>query len=143
MSTERDAMSTEPQTPQEGAIVEVETSSELTSPPQPPANPVQQETQDLIRAIQTKAFSEAQKAGEFARESYLEAVRRARQEVENLDLFEPERIEEAIERIQGEVEKDWGRIASEVNRLGDRLNEAARAAWEALTKPSSDSDSDS
>jgi hypothetical protein len=94
---------------------------------------LRQETLDLIEAIRTKAQSEAQKAGDFARESYLDAVRRAREEVERLDLFEPNRIEEAIKQVQGEVEKDWESLVKQVTTVGDRLNEAAKAAWEKLT----------
>ena len=50
---------------------------------------VTDETQALIQAIQTKAFSEAQKAGDFARESYLEFIRGAREQVESLKVFDP------------------------------------------------------
>ena len=130
-------MTTEPLTPPEGAIVETN-ATELIETTPILDDQLKQETQDLIKAIQTKAFSEAQKAGEFARDNYLEAVRKAREEVENLNLFAPERIDEAIKGIQGEVEKDWGAIAKEVTTLGDRLNEAAKAAWEVLTSPRSE-----
>ena len=105
-----------------------------------------QETQNLIEAIRTKAQSEAQKAGDFARDSYLDAVRKAREEIENLNIFDPERIENAIKQVQGEVEKDWDRLFKQANDLGERLNEAAQAAWEKLTAPrpqESESESDS
>jgi len=132
-------MTTELPTPPEGAIVETNATelktTELLETTPLLDDQLKQETQDLIKAIQTKAFSEAQKAGEFARDNYLEAVRKAREEVENLNLFEPDRIDEAIKGIQSEVEKDWGAIAKEVTTLGDRLNEAAKAAWDVLTSP--------
>lgn len=112
----------------------------------PPKEPIKEETLALIEALRTKAQSEAQKAGDFARDNYLEAVRRARTEVEKLNLFEPNRIEDAIKQLQGEVEKDWDTLVKQVADVGDRLNEAAKAAWEKLTAPTAEkkqSDSDS
>lgn len=132
-------MTPDPLTPKDGALTAIETETPPLLETTPLLdNQLKQETQDLIAAIQTKAASEAQKAGEFARESYLETVRKAREEIENLNLFEPERIDEAIKRIQEEVEKDWTSIAKEIGGLGDRLNEAAKAAWAVLTAPRSD-----
>jgi acetyl-CoA acetyltransferase len=132
-------MTTDPLTPEDGALVEVEPETTPLVETTPLLDhQIKQETKDLIAAIQTKAASEAQKAGEFARESYLETVRKAREEIENLNLFEPERIDEAIKRVQTEVEKDWASIAKEIGGLSDRLNEATKAAWEVLTAPRSD-----
>ena len=102
---------------------------------------VTDETQALIQAIQTKAFSEAQKAGDFARESYLEFIRGAREQVESLKVFDPDNIESAMKQLQGEVEKDWTNVTRQCNDFGsqfsdfgDRLSAAAKAAWEVLTK---------
>jgi hypothetical protein len=102
---------------------------------------VTDETQALIQAIQTKAFSEAQKAGDFARGSYLEFIRGAREQVESLKVFDPDNIESAMKQLQGDVEKDWTNVTrqfndfgSQFNDFGDRLSAAAKAAWEVLTK---------
>jgi hypothetical protein len=92
------------------------------------------ETQALLEAIRTKAIEEANKAGAFARDSYLEAMRNARQQVETLNLFDPERIEAAIKQLQNDVEKDWEGLVEQVNQFGDRLSESAKAAWEILTQ---------
>ena len=130
-------MTTEPNLSQDNEIVEIETrTGEIVSAePKKTLEEIQKETTDLIAAIQTKASSEAQKAGEFARESYLDAVRKARTEIENLDLFEPSRIEDAFKQVQAEVEKDWDSVVNNVLSFGDRLNEAAKAAWEVLSAP--------
>ncbi|ACK64703.1 conserved hypothetical protein [Rippkaea orientalis PCC 8801] len=135
-------MTTEPNTPKNDAIEAVQPeivdeSSTITrpEPPKDAQSSIQEETTALIEAIRTKAFSEAQKAGEFARDNYLEAVRKARQDIESRQLFDPERIEEAIKQIQKEVEKDWDSVVKEVTGFGDRLNEAAKAAWDILTAP--------
>jgi hypothetical protein len=102
---------------------------------------VTDETQALIQAIQTKAFSEAQKAGDFARGSYLEFIRGAREQVESLKVFDPDNIESAMKQLQGDVEKDWTNVTRQFNDFGsqfsdfgDRLSAAAKAAWEVLTK---------
>jgi hypothetical protein len=133
-------MATDPNVPQEGAIVKVSPEIEtLVTQAMPDAtNEVKQETMQLIEAIKTKAQSEAQKAGDLTRETYLEAVRNAREQVESLNLFDRDRIEESIKLVQQEVEKDWDALAKQVTSLGDRLNEAAKAAWEVLTKSRSD-----
>lgn len=41
--------------------------------------------------------------------------------------------------MQMEAEKNWESIVKEVATFGDRLADAAKAAWEALTAPRPDS----
>lgn len=93
------------------------------------------ETKALINALKTRAQSEAQSAGTLTREAYLSAVRRARETLEQNKLIERDRIEHSFELIQREAEKNWESIVKEVAELGDRLADAAKAAWEALTAP--------
>lgn len=100
---------------------------------------VQEETMALIEAIKRKAQSETQKAGEFTREKYLEGVRKARTEVEKMN-FNPEQVETSIKKIQTEVEKDWEGLVKEVKSFGDRLSDAAKAAWDKLTSKSDKSE---
>ncbi len=40
--------------------------------------------------------------------------------------------------IQEEAEKNWDSLAKQVSELGERLTEAAQAAWEKLTAPRSE-----
>jgi len=103
---------------------------------------VRQETKQLIEAITRKAQSETQKAGEFAQENYLEAVRNIRTEIEKLNL-DPERVEESIKLVQMDAEKNWESLVKEFEDFGNRLNEAAQAAWSILTASDDDSDSSS
>ncbi len=138
-------MTTEPNVSQENAIEEVDVEiikADQATPTTAPSKPIQEETEALIDAIRTKAFSEAQKAGEFARDNYLEAVRKIRQDIEHRQVFDPEQIEDAMKQIQKEVEKDWESVVKEVTSFGDRLNEAAKAAWEILTAPKAQTDKD-
>lgn len=60
---------------------------------------VRAESKHLIETVTRKAQSEAQKAGELALDNYLEAVRRARQEIESTELFDPERIEQSFQLL--------------------------------------------
>ncbi|MGL5034600.1 MAG: hypothetical protein ACRC6M_12460, partial [Microcystaceae cyanobacterium] len=90
---------------------------------------------ELIEAIQTKAFEEAKKLGDFARKNYLDAVSNAREQVEKLEIFQPEAIEEAIQKLQTDVEQDWDGVTKQVTDFGDRLNEAAKSAWAILIQP--------
>jgi small-conductance mechanosensitive channel len=113
------------------ALVETEMPNE--------SNRVKQETMALIEAIKTKAQSETQKAGEFTREKYLEAIRSARTEIDKMN-FEPERVEQSMQLLQDEMEKNWDVLVKQVSDLGDRLGDAAQAAWDALTTPRSDRD---
>lgn len=103
---------------------------------------VRQETKQLIEAITRKAQSETQKAGEFAQENYLEAVRNIRTEIEKLNL-DPERVEESIKLVQMDAEKNWESLVKEFEDFGNRLNEAAQAAWSILTASDDDSGSSS
>lgn len=96
---------------------------------------VKSETKALIDAIKKRAQVEAQKAGELTREAYLNAVRQVREKVENEQLIKRDRIEHSFEMIQSEAEKNWQSVVKEVSEIGDRLTEAAKAAWEVLTAP--------
>jgi hypothetical protein len=94
------------------------------------------ETRALIDAIKKRAQAEAQSAGTLTREAYLNAVRQARQVIEQNQLvLDPNRLENSFAAIQNEAAKNWDSIVKEVSELGDRLTDAAKAAWDALTAP--------
>lgn len=93
------------------------------------------ETKALIDALKKRAQVEAQNAGTLTREAYLTAVRRAREKIEGEQLIERDRIENSFELIKNEAEKNWESVIKEVAEIGDRLAEAAKAAWETLTAP--------
>ncbi len=64
-------------------------------------------------------------------------MRRARETIEETKLIDPDRLEQSVQLIQQEAQKNWQSIADEIQRLGDRLTEAAKAAWNVLTQPKS------
>mgnify|MGYP001793791837 CR=1 FL=1 len=96
---------------------------------------VKDETAALIEAIKRRAQVEAQSAGTLTRETYLSAVRQARETIEQNQLIERANIENAFEMIQNEATKNFESVVAEVQELGDRLQAAAQAAWDILTAP--------
>ncbi|MEO1375644.1 MAG: hypothetical protein AAFW70_15285 [Cyanobacteria bacterium J06635_10] len=96
---------------------------------------VKDETAALIEAIKRRAQVEAQSAGTLTRETYLSAVRQARETIEQNQLIERTNIENAFEMVQNEATKNFESIVAEVQELGDRLQAAAQAAWDVLTAP--------
>lgn len=113
--------------PQTNELVETEMAGE--------SDDLKNETKALIDALKKRAQSEAQSAGTLTREAYLNAVRRARETIEGNQLIERDRIEYSFSLIQKEAEKNWNSVVKEVAELGDRLADAAKAAWEVLTAP--------
>lgn len=135
----------EPIVPEERALVEYseETRAIVNQDPTMAnaSDEVKNETMALIEAMRRRAQSEAQGAGNLARDTYLNAVRQAKEAIEQNKVFDPERIEYSFKLLQMDAEKNWESIVKEVSTLGDRLADAAKAAWDALTAPRSDSDS--
>ncbi|GET36202.1 hypothetical protein [Microseira wollei] len=121
--------------PQTDALVEKEMAGE--------SDDLKRETKALIDAIKKRAQAEAaaatetaQSVGTMTRDAYLDAVRKARETLEqNQLLLERDRVEYSMKLIQMEAEKNWESILNEVKEWGDRLSEAAKAAWEKLTAP--------
>jgi hypothetical protein len=101
---------------------------------------IRNETKALIEAIRTRAQLEAQSAGSLTRETYLNAVKRAREFVErNQPLIERDRLEHSYEHLKQEAEQNWEKIVKEIQEFGDRLADAAKAAWDTFTAPRSGS----
>ncbi|MBD2595323.1 hypothetical protein H6G74_13425 [Nostoc spongiaeforme FACHB-130] len=96
---------------------------------------VKNETKALIEALKRRAQAEAESAGTLTRETYLNAVRQARQAIEGEKLIERDRLENAWTVIQEEAEKNWDLLWKEFADFGDRLQNAAKAAWEAFNAP--------
>ena len=96
---------------------------------------MKEETKALVDAVRKRAQADAQSAGDFTRDAYLNAVRQLRETVEQNKLFDPEQVEHSFEEIQQEAEKNWNSIVKEVTDFGDRLSEAAQTAWDILTHP--------
>lgn len=130
-------MTTEPGVPENRAVTPYdEKMHALVKQEMPDASEdVQKETVELIEAIKRRAQAEAQGAGDLTRDSYLTAVRKIREAIEQDKIFDPERIEYSFKLLQMDAQDNWESILKEVSTFGDRLADAAKAAWDALTAP--------
>ncbi|MGB3510994.1 MAG: hypothetical protein WBA93_17525 [Microcoleaceae cyanobacterium] len=125
---------TEPNIPKERAIVEVETDSNQITSTSGSTDP-KQETQELMEAIKRLAQSEMEAAGEFTRDSYIQAVKQARETIERIRLIDPQEIEEAGKKVEKDIENNWETMVKEIQDFGDRLVTAGKVAWDVLTAP--------
>ncbi len=138
-------MTSESNIPKERALVEYdeptkpvvseETRNLVNQNMQGESDEVKNETMALIEAMKRRAQSEVQGAGNLARDTYLSAVKQAREAIEQNKVFDSERIEYSFKLLQMDAEKNWETIVQEVSTFGDRLADAAKAAWETLTAP--------
>lgn len=101
---------------------------------------IKQETKALIETLKRRAQAEVQGAQKITVDTYLTAVRSAKEALEATRLFDPERIERSVALIQQEAQKNMQSILDEINQWSDRLAEAAKVAWETLTQSSSKPD---
>ncbi len=115
------------------ALVETDMTPETTTPAKEAE--IQAETNALIEAIKKRAQAEVHAAEAAGRETYLMAVKNARLALEQNRLIDPERIEAAVRHLQEDAEQNWSGVWAEIQSLGDRLSDAAKAAWEVLTEP--------
>jgi hypothetical protein len=96
---------------------------------------LKRETKALIDAIKNRAQTEAQSAGTLTRETYLSAVRQAREAIERDKLIERDRIERSWATVQQEAENNWHLLMKEITEFGDRVQAAGKAAWDAFNAP--------
>ena len=115
-------------------VLDVKPRTDVTGSGEHSLEEIQRETQALIEALTRRAQEEAHSAGEFTRDTYLKVIRQARAAVEQNSLIDPTQLEQSIGSLQQEAEKNWQTLVNEMNGLGDRLSEAAKAAWEKLVE---------
>lgn len=113
--------------PQTNAVVEAEMAGETDE--------IKQETKGLIEALKRRAQAEAESAGTLTRETYLNAVRRAREAIEGDKIIERDRLERSWTTIQEEAEKNWQSLLKEFADFGERIQDAAKAAWDTFNAP--------
>ena len=89
---------------------------------------VKRETKALIEALKRRAQAEADSAGTLTRETYLKAVRQARELVEGRKLMQRDRLEDSWAVIQDEVERNWYLLMKDLVDFNFRLRKAAMAA---------------
>ncbi|BAY39543.1 hypothetical protein NIES2111_39190 [Nostoc sp. NIES-2111] len=104
---------------------------------------VKRETKALIEALKRRAQAEAETAGTFTRETYINAVRKIRETIESertkdrnrLNLDKSDRVEYLWAVFKDESEKNWHLMMKDFVDFSVRLQNAAKAAWEAFNAP--------
>lgn len=76
------------------------------------------QTKALLAAINKRVLGELRAAGNLTRDSYLKAVRTAREKIENNQLINPEDLEK-------EADKYWQSVTKGTSALGSRITSAA------------------
>lgn len=134
-------MNTESNIPKERVLIEYSADTNALVEQNMPdeSDEMKRETKALIEAIKRRAQAEVKGAGELTRDTYLTAVRQARETIEQNKIFDPEQIEYTVKLMQMDAQKNWDSLLKEVSVLGDRLSDAAKAAWDVLTAPRPDS----
>ncbi len=123
---------TEPKVPKESAIVEQPT-PEIVTEPHSKAEEMKRETEELMTAINRMVQSELQAAGEFTQEAYINAVRNAKQTIEQFRLIDKDQLENSMNQFETDAEQNLEGIVKDLTDFSDRISEAAKAAWEILT----------
>ncbi|PZD70981.1 hypothetical protein C1752_08642 [Acaryochloris thomasi RCC1774] len=127
----------EPSIPRDLAIVKVSPETDaLVERDMPDAEEsVKQETKNLVEALKRKAQAEVQGAQNVALDTYLAAVQTAKEAVNETQLIDPKQIERSANLLAQDAQDNWQGMVDEMTLLGDRLAEAAQAAWDVLTRP--------
>ncbi|AUB39312.1 Type V secretory pathway, adhesin AidA [Nostoc flagelliforme CCNUN1] len=111
--------------PETDKLVETEMAGE--------SDEVKRETKALIEALERR--SQAESAGTLTRETYLKAVRQARELIEGRKVKERDRLEDSWAIIQDEAETNWHLMMKDLVDFSFRLQKAAIAAWETFNHP--------
>ncbi len=96
---------------------------------------MKRETKALIEALKRRAQAETYSAGTLTGETYLKAVRQARELIEGRKLIERDRLEDSWAIIQDEAERNWHLMMKDLVDFSFRLQKAAIAALEAFNNP--------
>lgn len=125
---------TEPQVPKESAIVEQPTTKMVSETRSKPEE-MKHETEELMSAINKMVQSELQAAEDFTEEAYINAVRNARQTIEQFRLIDKDQLENSMNQFENNAQQNLEGMVKEIAAFGDRISNAAQAAWEVLTAP--------
>ncbi|MGB3535803.1 MAG: hypothetical protein WBA13_20085 [Microcoleaceae cyanobacterium] len=124
----------EPTVPKESALVEQST-TEIVPETQSKPEEMKQETEELMAAINRMVQSELQAAEDFTEEAYINAVRNARQTIEQFRLIDKDQLENSIDQFETDAKQNLEGMVKDIADFGDRISKAAQAAWDVLTAP--------
>jgi hypothetical protein len=121
-----------PDTEETTIVVSSETDALVEQEMEGESDQLKAETKALVEAIKKRAQSEIKNAQTITQEAYINAVRTAKEAIEKNQILDPKRIEHSVEMIQQDTQKNWQKTVDEITALGDRLQEAAQAAWDII-----------
>ncbi|HEY9660784.1 MAG TPA: FHA domain-containing protein [Allocoleopsis sp.] len=95
------------------------------------------QTKALFTAINQRVIAELKAAGSLTRDTYLKAIRKARESVERDRLIDPDQFEKEAEKYWQSVARNTSVLGARLgataakgaSNLGSRLGAAAKAAW--------------
>jgi pSer/pThr/pTyr-binding forkhead associated (FHA) protein len=127
----------------EAEIVPEESLAIVRVEPQDPEGELSTQTAALFSAINRRVVSELKAAGNLTRDTYLNAIRKARESVEQNKLVDPEQFEQNAEKYWQSLTKGTSNLGSRIgaatvqgaSELGSRLNAAAKAAFREFLAP--------
>ena len=104
------------------------------------------QTKALLAALNQRVLNEIKTAGHLTRETYLKAVQKARESLEQNKLIDPEQFEQEAEKYWQSLSKGTSQLgvrlgsaaAKGATQLGNRLGAAAKAAWREFSTSQSD-----
>lgn len=124
----------QPQIPKESAIVE-QSNTEIVPETKSKPEEMKQETEELMSAINRMVQAELQAAEDFTEEAYINAVRNARETIEQFRLIDKDQLENSISQFETDAKQNLEGMVKDIADFGDRISKAAQAAWEVLTAP--------
>lgn len=92
----------------------------------------------LIDAIKRRAETQLNSTEDITRDACLTAMRQAQETLQKTgSLFEEQRstLERSIAEIEDAATKRWETLVSNLQKMGNRFDRAANAAWKILTEP--------
>lgn len=98
---------------------------------------LQAQTIALFAAIHQRVLSELKAAGNLSRDTYLKAIRKARESIEQERLIDAEQFEKEAEKRWHSLTKTTSTVGAQIglatakgaSNLGQRLKAATKAAW--------------
>ncbi|NEP15849.1 MAG: hypothetical protein F6J97_02975 [Leptolyngbya sp. SIO4C1] len=99
---------------------------------------IKQKLGELIDAIKQRTSAEMQAAGDVTRENYATTMAQLQQRLKKTETFfkEQERsIDRSVQEMTDEATDRWETFVDDLQRVGNRLDNAVNAAWKALTEP--------
>jgi pSer/pThr/pTyr-binding forkhead associated (FHA) protein len=132
----------------EAEIVPEESLAIVRVEPQDPDRELSTQTAALFSAINRRVVSELKAAGNLTRDTYLKAIRKARESVEQNKLVDPEEFEQNAEKYWQSLTKGTSNLGARIgaatvqgaSELSSRLNAAAKAAFREFLAPNSKTD---